>query len=81
MRGRPSVFVRTGKLEVALARRTVPRRVRYDFSAFADQELEALAALAEQVEAGGGEPAWTEADLAVLYRLEAKLTATSRVHP
>jgi hypothetical protein len=73
VRGRPSVFIRAGKLEAALARRSVPRRPHYDFSAFDDQELEDLAVLAEKAEAAGGEPAWTKADLAVLSRLEAQL--------
>ena len=75
MRGRPSVFVRAGKLEAALPRRSSPRRPHYDFSAFDDQELEDLAALAEKVEAVGGEPEWTEEDLEVLTRLDDKLVA------
>jgi hypothetical protein len=77
VRGKPSVFVRAGKLEAMLAQRFVPRRPRYDFSAFADEELEELAILAERTEAAGGQPAWTDADLAVLNRLEAKLRATT----
>ncbi len=77
MRGRPSVFARAGKLEARLARRRVHSRPRYDFSAFADEELEALVALAEKVEAASGEPAWTDADLVVLGRLEAKLRAAT----
>ena len=75
MRGRRSVFVRAGELEAALERRSVPRRPRYDFSAFDDQELEDLTTLAEKVEAAGGEPAWTEEDRAVLSRLDDKLAA------
>jgi hypothetical protein len=58
---------------MALTRRPASRRPRYDFSAFADEELEALAILAERAEAAGGEPAWTDADLVMLNRLEAKL--------
>ena len=71
------MFVRAGKLEAALAPHPTPRRHRYDFSAFADEELEALAILAEKAEAAGGEPAWTDADLVVLNRLEAKLSAAT----
>jgi hypothetical protein len=75
MRGRPSVVVRTDKLEVVLARRRVPHRPRYDFSTFADEELEDLAVLAEKIESACGEPAWTADDRAVLTRLEGKLVA------
>lgn len=75
MRGKPSLVVRAGKLEAALARRAGRRRPRYDLSVFDDEELEDLAVLAEKVEAAGGEPAWTEEDLAVLSRLEPKLVA------
>ena len=78
MRGKPSVFVRAGKLEVALAHRPALRRPRHDFSAFADEELEALAALVERAETADGERAWTEADLVVLHRLEAKLRDATR---
>jgi hypothetical protein len=77
VRGRVSVFVRAGKLEAALTHRPAPRRPRYDFSAFADEELEELAILAARVEAAGGEPAWTDADLVVLSRLEPKLRAAT----
>ena len=77
MRGKPSVFVRAGKLEATRALGSTPCRIRYDFSAFADHELEALVALAEKVEAAGGEPAWTDADLVVLNRLEGKLQAAT----
>lgn len=73
MRGKPSVFVRAGKLEAVLARRAGPRRPHYDLSVFDDAELEDLAALAAKVEAAGEEPAWTEEDLAVLTRLDPKL--------
>jgi hypothetical protein len=69
------VWKRAGALEAARARRPAPRR-RYDFSAFDDRELEALAALAERAEAADGAPNWTEAELATLARLEAKLAAT-----
>jgi hypothetical protein len=75
------VFFRAGKLEAALARRPAPRRPRYDFSTFDDQELEDLAALAEKVGVIEGEPVWTEDDLAVLSRLDDKLIAAMGVHP
>jgi hypothetical protein len=52
-----------------------PAPAAYEISAFADEELEELAALAETAAAAGGEPAWSEAELAVL---EAKLTAATR---
>lgn len=69
------MVVRTSKLEAALARRAGTPRSRVDLSAFSDEEIDELAALAERVEAAGGEPAWTENELAVLSRLEAKLAA------
>jgi hypothetical protein len=75
VRGRPSVWRRAGALEEARARRGAAGRPRYDFSALADDEVEALAALTEKAEAAGGEPEWTAEDLAVLARLEAKLAA------
>ena len=77
MRGRPSVVVRAAKLEVALAHRAVSRRSRIDLSVFDDEEIDELAALAEQVVAAGQEPEWTPDELAVLTRLEAKLAAAT----
>jgi hypothetical protein len=77
VRGRASVFVRAGRLEVTLARHPAAGRPRYDFSAFTDAELEELAILAARAEAAGGEPTWTEAETVVLNRLEAKLRAAT----
>jgi hypothetical protein len=76
MRGKSSVFVQAARLEAALAHRATPPRPRYDFAAFADQELEALAAVAEKIEPACREPAWTADAPAVLTRLEGKLVAT-----
>ena len=73
MRGKPSVLIRTSKLEVALARRAGPRRPHLDLSVFSDEEIDELAALAERVEAAGGTPAWTADELAVFSHLEAKI--------
>ena len=73
MRGKPSVVVRTGKLEVALARRAGPRQPSVKLSVFSDEEIDELAALAAKAEAAGGTPEWTADELAVFSRLEEKL--------
>ena len=75
--GRVSVLIRAGKLAAARASRPVPRRSHYDFSAFDDQELDELAALADIAEAAGGAPVWTEAEVdseAVMREAEAILS-------
>ncbi len=64
-----------------MARRPRPERPRYDFSALDDRELDELAVLAEKAEDAGGAPAWTEQELAVLARLEAKLAAAQGATP
>ncbi len=73
MRGRRSVFLRAGTLEALLVRRCLPVRSRYDFTALSDEELEELAALAEQAEGWNGTPDWTPDDLATLERLGTKV--------
>lgn len=76
MKGRRSVLTRTRELEDARACRPLVR-TRYDFSAFPDDELEALMVLAERAAEAGGKPIWTPEELATLERLNAKLAAAT----
>lgn len=77
MRGRPSVWARTGVLE---ARVPPPSRwwCDWDLDALTDDELEALMPLSEKQAAAdevGRAPAWTAEELALLERLAVKAGA------
>ncbi len=75
MRGKPSLTLRAGRLEAALARRPVRRDSPWNLGALSDADLEALLPLAEEqaaATAAGTEPAWTTEDVALMERLWAE---------
>lgn len=79
MRGKPSVWRRTGVLE-AQRPRHVPQTCGWTLAALSDAELEALLPLGEKqaaAEAAGRAPAWTSEESALLERLAAKAGATT----
>lgn len=79
MKGRPSVFVRAGRVEATLATRPKSKPDRgWNLDALTDGELEALLPLSEKwaaARAAGEEPAWTAEEAALLGQLWAKASA------
>lgn len=77
MKGRPSVWQRTGALEARAPRRAAPR-TSWDLDALTVEELEALMPLSEKQAAADqacATPAWTAGELALLEALAAKAGA------
>ncbi|MCC6421466.1 MAG: hypothetical protein IT429_24880 [Gemmataceae bacterium] len=77
MRGKASVWRRTGVLEAQRPRRA-SRQPSWDLAALSDAELEALLPLAEKqaaAEAEGRAPAWTRNEQDLLAGLAAKAGA------
>lgn len=73
MKGRRSVWIRTGVLEARVPHRS-RWRTAWNLDALSDEDLEALLPLSEKQAAAAGEVAWTADEQALMARLWAKAT-------
>ncbi len=77
MKGRRSVWVRTGHLEARRPR--LARSSALNLKALTDEELEGLLPLAEKLAAANGDPDWTPEEQALVAAVWAKATAPAAV--
>ncbi len=72
MKGRPSLWRRTGLLEARWQDQAIRLPGRYDLSRYSDEELDELERLAMTAEQAVGPPEWTAAEALALVQLAAK---------